>query len=819
MVVKSAGRIPRYLQAVFDSGVAENLGDGTLLERFRSAGDQAAFEAIVARHGPMVLRVCRAALSDPNDAGDAFQAVFLVLVRRAGSIRTRDSLASWLFGVATRVSTRARTESALRRKHERRAAESRPRAARMELDEPDGTIAALHEELARLPDRYREPVVLCYLEGQTCDAAARRLKRPVGTIKARLSRARRLLEERLHRRGIEVPAGLITPGAIGQSAAAPVPGKLAGATSLLVTRPVAAPVHVISLAEGVMKAMVFQRLAIVVASALVMSFAAGTLVAVRGTSATPATPQAVKNATENSSPKQTALTPTYMIYRQLVEEALPAATAAADPYFFTFALIDLAKAQHALGDLDGAFGTLRRANTVAETVKNEHLRRLAVMRTAVRQGKMGDTAPARATLEHYAREAVGLGSDARYNLMSMVIDFQFQAGLKDEAKASLNKEMAFVESIADEELKDGGIYRLLFNQLTLRDYDGALRQVARYKGKRSNLMASLLGEIVRYPSTFGDPPSRKIVERALELTGEVTYPYPQAMAFREIAVAFARAGDIDRGLQIARDIADTREFSIRSSEIPLALVEIARLQAKAGQVETAKKTLREAFGVADTSNRRDLIHASRVRRVAEAQAEIGDVDGAKASVAAIEGDSSEKAVALAALAKAQAKAGDRSGAQASLREAFTAAQGLGPREDLINDNPAENARNTYRTIALAQAETGDAKGAIETLVNRGNAEWRSENMTQIATIQARQGDISGALATARLIPVPTRAGEAYSSIASLQAKAGDVPGALTWAPKLDSPIARAFGLIGIIDGLAAATTGKPAQGAGQSKKR
>ena len=188
MAAGSPDRFPKHLQTLFTSGAIGGLDDGALLERFVASRDEAAFEVLVARHGPMVLRICRAALTDPDEADDAFQAVFLVLVRKAAAIRSRASVASWLFGVATRVAANAKFDAARRRKHEQQAARQSPATAAKPGDEPLELAGVLHEELARLPDRYREALVLCYFEGHTCDAAAMRLRRPIGTVKARLSR-------------------------------------------------------------------------------------------------------------------------------------------------------------------------------------------------------------------------------------------------------------------------------------------------------------------------------------------------------------------------------------------------------------------------------------------------------------------------------------------------------------------------------------------------------------------------------------------------------------------------------------------------------
>ncbi len=224
--------VPRSLDALFDSGVVGNLPDGQLIERFTSRHREAAelaFHALVDRHGPMVLRVCRRVLDDPNDAEDAFQATFLVLLRRAGSIRECESVASWLHGVAHRVASRARVESARRRRIERRGI--RPEAGHHDQAERLDLESLIDEELTRLPEKYRAPVVLCYLEGLTHEGAAARLGWPVGTVRGRLARARDLLRSRLVRRGIAAPSAVAAIGAFAAPPArASVPAALGEAT-------------------------------------------------------------------------------------------------------------------------------------------------------------------------------------------------------------------------------------------------------------------------------------------------------------------------------------------------------------------------------------------------------------------------------------------------------------------------------------------------------------------------------------------------------------------------------------------------------------
>jgi RNA polymerase sigma factor (sigma-70 family) len=203
--------------------------DADLLERFVSRRDGKAFAALMERHGPMVLRLCRQLLSDVHDAEDACQATFLVLARKAASIRKGEALGSWLYGVAHRVAARARALRARRRQRERQG------AALADIEagggpEPSDLQPVLHQEVNRLPERYRVPVVLCYLEGKTNAEAARALRRPVGTIKVRLARARQMLRTRLERRGLALSAGLLAAALAENAAPAALPAALRAVT-------------------------------------------------------------------------------------------------------------------------------------------------------------------------------------------------------------------------------------------------------------------------------------------------------------------------------------------------------------------------------------------------------------------------------------------------------------------------------------------------------------------------------------------------------------------------------------------------------------
>jgi RNA polymerase sigma factor (sigma-70 family) len=187
------------------------LADGELLERFTTTHDEASFHALLRRHGPMVLRVCRRTLSQEQDVEDAFQATFLVLAREARSIRKRKSLASWLHGVAHRISLDVYKASVRRRKHETQAATGADSAAHIDEVGWQELRCLLDEELASLSERLRAPLVLCYLEGLTQDEAAARLGQTKSTFRRNLERGRELLCRRLTRRGVTLSAALLAP--------------------------------------------------------------------------------------------------------------------------------------------------------------------------------------------------------------------------------------------------------------------------------------------------------------------------------------------------------------------------------------------------------------------------------------------------------------------------------------------------------------------------------------------------------------------------------------------------------------------------------
>jgi RNA polymerase sigma factor (sigma-70 family) len=267
----------RHVRNLVAAGQTHDLLDRELLERFVTRHDEAAFAAIVERHGPLVLGVCRRTLRGEHHAEDACQATFLVLARKAGTIRKRDALGSWLYGVAGRVARKLRADVQRRAAQEVTAADVPRPDTTGEITWREGLVV-LDEELSRLPATYRSALVLCYLEGRTQDEAARELGCSPGALRGRLERARERLRTRLVRRGVGLPAALLGTALASTQAANAVPPTLAVGTvkaaALVATGqalPGVVPPNVATLTEGVLKAMFVTRIKTVLILALTVS--------------------------------------------------------------------------------------------------------------------------------------------------------------------------------------------------------------------------------------------------------------------------------------------------------------------------------------------------------------------------------------------------------------------------------------------------------------------------------------------------------------------------------------------------------------------
>jgi RNA polymerase sigma factor (sigma-70 family) len=277
MAVKNSGNALWHLRTLFNVGAIGALTDGQLLERFTTGRGEArelAFAALVERHGPLVLRICRAVLQDDHAAHDAFQATFLALARKAGLLWARDSLAPWLHQVAYRAACHDRAARFRRRAHERASAALRPELT-IPRDRDDMLEQVIHEEIDRLPHCYRVTVVLCDLEGRTHEQAARHLGCAVGTVKSRLARGRQKLRGRLIRRGV-APTTAVAAGHAASTARSAVPAALAESTVVYAATAGAVPLSIRAITEGVLLSMYLSKLKLVVtATAVVTALTAG----------------------------------------------------------------------------------------------------------------------------------------------------------------------------------------------------------------------------------------------------------------------------------------------------------------------------------------------------------------------------------------------------------------------------------------------------------------------------------------------------------------------------------------------------------------
>jgi RNA polymerase sigma factor (sigma-70 family) len=278
MSVVRGDAVLRFIRKLAVRELTSRLRDRELLEGFAKKRDEEAFVMLVRRHGPMVLRVCLGVLDNEHDAEDAFQATFLVLSRKASAIKKQESIGSWLFGVANHAATNLKRNLARRRRHEKQVRE--PSVA--------GPLAALtmreaqtilNQELARLPEKYRAPLVLCTLEGLTRDEAAHQLGLRLGTLKNRLEQARKRLRGRLASRGLTLSGAFVASVFCEQMAPAAIPAELVNLTvkaavsvaaRSAITSVVSAKVA--ALTEGVLKTMFMTKLKVAMAVLLTVGF-------------------------------------------------------------------------------------------------------------------------------------------------------------------------------------------------------------------------------------------------------------------------------------------------------------------------------------------------------------------------------------------------------------------------------------------------------------------------------------------------------------------------------------------------------------------
>ena len=695
-----AGDAAGPLHTLFRIGAAGGLTDEHLLDRFARGGPagEDAFEALVARHGPMVLRVCRATLGRSDDAQDAFQATFLVLARRAHAIRQRASIGGWLFGVATRVSARARVDAARRRSLERRA------AALAETLQPapefDDLTPAIRQEVARLPAKYREAVVLCYLQGLTCTAAADRIGCPVGTVKIRLSRARDLLRTRLTRRGLALPAGLAAAGLATRTAAATT-SLVPSAARLALTA--TASGRVAALTQGVLRTMVLNQFKLAGGVAMV---AVGLLAAGIGAFGhprridPPSTVPAAPPAPVASKPEDRA-----------TQRALRAASELDDPAERAEALLGLARAQLHRGETEAARATLGSAGEAAAAIAptGRYTRPHPAIRVAEALAKAGARAEAHRMFGRALRQVREEPKDAGLADWISLIETQRAA----EGGESVRDILDQYRDLKDRDLKAEG--------RTVRVFDGRA-WVTALKGDIDEAMRRIRED----PHLQG--PGAAVIKIGLFLEMVRSLGPGDREAVRAILAEARRTLDSgDAGPAAAADLAAAFAESGSFAEALAILAAIAPPPAAIAPPPAANTPPPAANTPPPAANTPlPAPFSDEVPPPADPRAESDHV-------------AEKKADGYLRVGMAQAKAGDRAGA----REA--ALKSLALSSQLRNPDVSPQARAMAVLLLIRSGALDEARGVIATLPLPA----RLAALGDLAGYQARAGDEAAARATAR----------------------------------------------------------------------
>jgi RNA polymerase sigma factor (sigma-70 family) len=726
--------------------------DGELLGAFLARQDAAALEMLVRRHAGMVHGVCRRVLGHPADADDAFQATFLVLVRRAASIVPREKVGNWLYGVAYKTALTAKRTLARRRAREKQVPEMPQPPANPELDRID-LQQLLDQELSQLPEKYRLPVVLCDLEGRTRREVARQLRLPDGTLSNRLAAGRQRLARRLQRRGLALSAGAVA-ALLEKEASAQAPVALvaatvntaiqvvgnAGALAALVPAPVG------TLTQGVLHTMWLTKLKLTVALVLTL----GTLGA--GTAWTWQVEQdtAPPPAGKTAAPQEDAAKKARARSKEILRDALKELNNVMDDGrgLRHRVLADMAALQAQLGDRTASRKLFEEARDLVAALTEENQRDGEWRMLATAEAKAGEADEAIAT----ARRIPGGQKMRAYTLQEVGTEL---------AKARREKDALRVAALVEDAEIKGWLPGMLLEHVALAhakagDFAQAMRVVERMK-EPSCQVSALAGVVylnlwnTAYPNEPGvallraeagdKAGARKTLRRAADLAGTVSEEQAKHRALTAVACAQARLGDIAAARKTLEAIGGENCQAIAQATIGRALV-------GAGQVK-------EALALADRQ-------PTKLMRM----------------------------FVLMHVGAGQTKAGDRKSARETLRRVHL----------LLGQMDAQERGGQPHNLASAQAEAGDYQGAIET-AEAFLAEG-SLAKVNVAFTRAEAGDFAGALEMAGQMPESDWwKGNLLRGIGKLQAQRGREKAALEWIVRLNSPLERANALLGVAEGL------------------
>ncbi|WP_169977709.1 sigma-70 family RNA polymerase sigma factor [Tautonia rosea] len=774
-------------RTLFRLGTMGDWSDGRLLDRFLQQpddGGDAAFETLVRRHGPMVWRVCRGVLADRHAAEDAYQATFLVLAERARSIRRRDSVASWLYGVARRISLRSLADARSRRDSERRAA--RPEAVAVPpLADAPGDLEALLRELDRLPAHYRGPIALHDLGGCSYEEVASRLGCPVGTIKARLNRGRALLRSRLAARGVSptlpAPAALagIVPNALTErtvrSAVSLLLGRAATGAGVASLSPTVA-----ALSRGVIHAMFLAKLK-TAAAALVLGTglcAAGVAAVVAAQGSNPGNPpgptisRLPSSAPNPSIRQQPALSPEAIDQR--AEEIVEAID---DPERRAETLLRLGLARVQRGQTDAALDALLLARDAAEEIPeatrttNPH----PIIRIASAQALAGDRDAAKDTL----REAVGVIEAMEQDLQltewdSLVWTWHKSLG-PEGIETVIEPYRAFLERLpsgapteisnrltaysgkvakALEELRTSAFFRNPLN--TAKRRSALVNIVIVLKPEDGELINEALAQLRREARAAPEAPP------GLHEADALAPPLPLPI----LAQLEAQLGRFEDALATIRAIeptGKTHQVEQIKQSIAIGLARIASDQADAGHRDDALESLAEALRIVRTIEDWGL-KRNVMESITELYLKLNAFESSDPLIAELIDRGSQ--FDQFALAEIKRDAGDEDGALRYFREALdkeeTTFRSLLARRspDERHSVPRDVLSNTYNllhrtaaNIARARLELDGVEAAIRTVTDLPEEE-REEFLPELAEALARGRALDAAGEVIRSIEDP-----------------------------------------------------------------
>jgi RNA polymerase sigma factor (sigma-70 family) len=681
--------------------------DGQLLECFISQREEAAFEVLVRRHGPMVWGVCRRVLRNDADAEDAFQATFLVLVRKAAAITDRATVGNWLYGVAHNTALKAKAMTSRRRVKEREAA-GQPRPGVTE-DVWNDLRPLLDEELGRLPERYRAVIVLCDLEGQPIKEAARLLGCPQGTVSSRLTRGRKLLAGRLARRGVAL-SGVLLASVLGREAtAAIVPPPLVLATikaaSCAAGQAAAGGISakVAALTKGVLTSM-FSTNGKLTAVLLLLLGACGvgvSLFVYRGEAAERGGPEPAPRDAGGTKTPQAALQALAVL-----KEATAAATDIEDKQWKAWTFQSIGEVQAKAGDKAAAAQSFQEAIRAAKEINEDaqvHHTLAWIAESQVRTGDVkGGLETARAIEDDGGRD---------YALAAVAVA-QAQGGdvkgaLKTAEDVSFDKKAWVHSAIGWAQAAAGNVKEA--------------RKTAEKAGDDPPLLGAIATAQLRAKDREG---AKKTVQEILKIAGDLPEGVPgtgqdgsrRAAAFGAAARVLAEMGDVKQARQVADALKEPRWKSN-------ALNNIATAQVNAGDLKGALQTAEAIEG--------EYQKGEALNDVLTAQVRSGDLKAGRQTADSIK-NVYWRVVALAEIAKAEAKAGDRAAAAKTFQKAM---EETGKEAGNVRDEEPGlgGLRNgSLCLIVRARAEAGQEREAYVWAVKQSSPLLKAKTLLEIA---------------------------------------------------------------------------------------